>query len=208
MRLLKKIISSVLFFLTLLSQSFATITADVQAGGKLAATCAACHGPNGNSAVPIYPKLAGQNQQYFIAQMKSFQQGPSGLQNNPMMESIAKNLSPKQIHNLAAYFAQQTVKMGHANADTNKLGEQIYQLGIPDEKIAACYVCHGSKGISKVDSPYPNLSGQHADYVLQQLEAFKNGSRKSSLNGIMSAIAQQLNKKQMQAVATYIVSLQ
>ncbi len=178
-----------------------------QVGGRLAASCAACHGPNGNSSVPIYPKLAGQNQKYFIQQMQAFIEGEKGPRYNPIMQSQAMNLSPEQIKDLAAYYTKQKVKIGQTKSEYLKLGKEIYQAGIRSEKIPACAACHGPAGKGNAEAAFPFVSGQHADYVLQQLEAYKNGSRKSGMNHIMTMIAKQMSKSQMEAVASYISGL-
>ena len=76
--------------------------ADVEAGKAKAATCGACHGPAGISPNPIWPNIAGQKDQYLIAQMKAFR---DGSRKNPMMSPMAAPLSDEDIDNLAAYFS-------------------------------------------------------------------------------------------------------
>lgn len=201
---MKTLLALSIAFLVLLSPSFA---GNDQTGGRLAAACAACHGPNGNSSVPIYPKLAGQNEKYFIEQMQAFKKGKDGSRYNPIMQNLAINLNDQQIKDLATYYAKQTVKIGKTSPKYLKEGKLIYQAGIRTEKIPACSACHGPAGKGNGQAPFPAVSGQHADYVLQQLEAYKSGARKSGLNDIMALIAKQMNKEQMQAVASYITGL-
>jgi cytochrome c553 len=198
-------LTTVLF--TVLSLVSFVFAGNDQAGGRLAAACAACHGPNGNSPVPIYPKLAGQNEKYFIEQMRAFKEGKEGPRYNPIMQNFAVNLTEQQIRDLAAYYAKQKVKVGKTDPDYLKEGKLIYQAGIRSEKIPACSACHGPAGKGNANAPFPAVSGQHADYVLQQLEAYKQGTRKSGMNNIMSLIAKQMNKEQMQAAASYIAGL-
>ncbi|HKT32283.1 MAG TPA: cytochrome c [Gammaproteobacteria bacterium] len=77
--------------------------ADPAAGQKLySATCIACHGQNGISIAPIYPNIAGQKDQYLIAQLKAFR---DGTRVNPIMSPMAKGLTDTDIANLAAYLS-------------------------------------------------------------------------------------------------------
>ncbi len=77
-------------------------TADIAAGKKLAATCAACHGPVGVSAIATFPNLACQKQPYLIAALTDYQ---GGKRANPVMGGIAKGMSTADIENVAAYFS-------------------------------------------------------------------------------------------------------
>jgi cytochrome c553 len=79
---------------------------DIEAGKKKAAeVCAACHGPDGNSPVPDFPKLAGQHADYMIATLKKYKNGKRA---NPIMMGMAATLSDEDIKNVAAYYASQT----------------------------------------------------------------------------------------------------
>ena len=80
---------------------------DVAAGQAKSAVCAGCHGPDGNSMVPIYPNLAGQKEAYLIKQLKAFR---AGGRTDPVMSPMAKPLSDADIENLAAYFSSQHQK--------------------------------------------------------------------------------------------------
>jgi len=80
---------------------------DVAAGKAKAATCMACHGPDGNSVNPVWPKLAGQHAPYLEKQIKDFR---DGKRKDPMMSPMAAPLSDTDISNLAAYFAAQKQK--------------------------------------------------------------------------------------------------
>src|SRR6056297_1091203 len=131
---MKKLLTFTLVAVTLCSLAFA---GNDQEGGKLAAACAACHGPNGNSSVPVYPKLAGQHEKYFIEQMQAFKKGKDGPRYNPIMQNFAINLKPQQIKDLAAYYVKQKVKLGKTNPKYLKEGKLIYQAGIRSEKIHA-----------------------------------------------------------------------
>lgn len=76
--------------------------ADIEAGKAKSATCAACHGANGISAIPTYPNLAGQKPAYIVQQLKAFK---SGERKNAIMAPMAAMLSDQDMENLAAYYA-------------------------------------------------------------------------------------------------------
>jgi cytochrome c553 len=76
---------------------------DVEAGKAKSAMCAACHGANGISAIPMYPNLAGQKEAYLLKQLQDFK---SGNRNNAVMKGMAMTLSDADMENLAAYYAQ------------------------------------------------------------------------------------------------------
>ena len=82
------------------------MTADLEAGKKKAAeVCAACHGPDGNSPAPAFPKLAGQYASYLA---KSLNEYKSGTRKDPIMAGMAAALSKEDIENVAAYYAGQS----------------------------------------------------------------------------------------------------
>lgn len=199
-----------IFLLGLLSMSAVSITfaeTTSEPGEPLAVACAACHGADGNSVIPSNPSIAGQNQKYFIEQMNLFIKGNQGGRDNPIMHAIAMGLSAEQIKQLADYFAQQKAKIGAADPQYVPLGQRIYQGGIRDQQIPACAACHGPKGEGNQESGFPSLQGQHAAYTIAQLEAYKKGSRQGDVNGMMTGVAKQLSKEDMQAVASYLQGL-
>ncbi|MEM6988064.1 MAG: cytochrome c [Pseudomonadota bacterium] len=93
----------------LLVASTALSAGDIVRGKELSATCAACHGADGNSAIPVNPKLAGQYDSYLIHALKSYR---SGARQNAIMAGFAANLSDQDIADLAAYFAAQPPSVG------------------------------------------------------------------------------------------------
>lgn len=177
--------------------------ADATAGAKIAnSACAACHGADGNSPAPTFPKLAGQSAEYMVKQLTNFK---SGERNNAIMAPMASALSAEDMQNVAAYFASQ--KPGQATAKANgkgSLGEKIYKGGIAANRVPACASCHGANG-SGIPVRFPRLAGQHADYTLAQMKAFNSGER---ANGpMMKVIASRLSGDEMAAVADYIQGL-
>lgn len=177
---------------------------DAAAGKNKAAVCGACHGADGNSAGAQFPKLAGQNASYIQAQLGNFR---SGKRENAIMSGQAKGLSDQDIQDLAAYFSGQTVQVGEAEAGQVKQGESLYRNGNKAENVPACSACHSPDGSGNALMKVPALRGQHAAYVVAQLQNYANGSRSTDPNKMMETIAARLSPAEMQAVASYIEGL-
>jgi len=189
----------------------AAAKADPAKGGSLYDTgdnarglpaCVSCHGAGGNSTINTNPKLAGQIDTYLHKQLVDF---TTPARNQPVMTTYAKMLSEDEKKNIAAYLATQQPKQGAArNKDTLELGRKIYRGGIADRGVAACASCHGATG-SGIPAQYPRVAGQHQDYTVAQLQAFKAGGRSNSPQ--MATLAKRLSDDEMKAVADYIAGL-
>ena len=177
---------------------------DAAAGKNKAAVCGACHGVDGNSVSPQFPKLAGQNASYIVTQLGDFK---SGKRQNAIMAPNAKNLSDQDMQDLAAYFASQTRQTGEAEAGQVKQGEELYRNGNKDEGVPACLACHSPDGVGNFLMNVPALSGQHSAYVVAQLQAYASGARTTDHNKMMETIAARLTPAEMQSVASYIEGL-
>jgi len=177
---------------------------DAAAGKSKAAVCGACHGVDGNSASPQFPKLAGQNASYIQAQLEDFK---AGKRQNPIMSGQAQNLSAQDIQDVAAYFAGQTAQTGEAEAGQEKQGEALFRNGNKDENVPACLACHSPDGVGNYLMKVPALAGQHHEYVVAQLQAYAAGSRTTDPGKMMESIASRLTPAEMQAVASYIEGL-
>jgi cbb3-type cytochrome c oxidase subunit III len=164
--------------------------------------CAACHGADGNSAAPAYPKLAQQHPEYLVKQLQEFK---SDKRVSAIMKGFASMLSDEDMKNVAYFLASKKAKPG-ASADKElvQLGERIYRGGIADRQVAACAGCHSPNGAG-IPSQFPRLSGQYADYAVAQLTAFRDGARKNSLQ--MTQVTAKLNDREIKAVADYIAGL-
>jgi cytochrome c553 len=164
--------------------------------------CASCHGAGGNSTIVANPKLAGQVGTYIHKQLVDF---TTPNRQQPVMTTYAKMLSDEEKNNIAAWLATQQPKQGAArNKDTVELGRKIYRGGIADRGVAACASCHGATG-SGIPAQYPRLAGQHQDYTIAQLQAFKTGARNNSPQ--MGTLAKRMSDEEMKAVADYIAGL-
>ena len=202
-RMLKITILSLMLAFAMNANSVAQ-SGDAEAGKQKSATCAACHGADGNSAVDQFPKIAGQVPGYIAAQLASFK---SGERENPIMAGMVGALSEQDMADLDAYYASQVVSTGSISADQEesaRAGEAIYRGGIAEYSVPACMSCHGPTG-SGIPPNFPRLSGQHAAATEAQLLAFKSGQRKSP---IMNPIAFPLSEEQIKQLALYISALQ
>lgn len=166
--------------------------------------CAACHGADGNSMIPLYPKLAGQHPEYITKQLKNFKEGE---RNNAIMAGMVATLTPEDMANLGAYFATQAPKGGTAKSNgKGSIGEKIYKGGIPGVGVPACASCHGPAGAG-IPVQFPRLAGQHADYTVAQLKSFRAGQRANDAAKMMRSVAAKLSDEDMAAVADYIQGL-
>ena len=179
---------------------------DAKAGETKAAACGACHGMDGNSTDPQYPKLADQSEQYIVTQLMRFK---SGVRNNAIMAGMAAALSPQDMHDVGAYFAAQKRLPGVADDKLAADGGKLYREGDASRGIPACMACHGPDGAGNPGWRVPNIGGQHADYVQAQLKAWHDGASWGSdaHAGIMPAIAQHLTEQDISAVSSYVEGL-
>jgi cytochrome c553 len=178
----------------------------VEAGRTKSATCAACHGVDGNSVTPDWPMLAGQHASYIVRQLRAFKEGE---RTNVTMKPFADMLSEQDMLDVAAYFAAQTPTPKGADPALVGLGQQIYRGGVPDRGVAACIACHGPEGNGNPLAAYPRISAQHASYTTAQLNAYRTGERRSDveLNQMMRNVAAALFDDEIRALASYMQGL-
>lgn len=172
--------------------------------------CAACHAADGNSVAPANPKLAGQPAEYITKQLQNFKLGlqdpnKDGARKSPVMGAMTAALSAEDMLNLGAYYASKTIKAGTTKAPFAD-GQKVYRGGNAATGVPACAACHGPAGAG-MPSQYPRLGGQHADYVLAQLKAFRSGDRANDAGKVMRTIANKMSDQEMQAVANYVAGL-
>ena len=178
---------------------------DAEAGKTKSASCAACHGADGNSQNPQWPSLAGQHVKYSVIQLQAFK---DGSRQNAMMTPMAAPLSDQDMQDIAAFYAMQSMSPKQADPDKMRLGQAIYRGGNIEEQAAACIACHGPSGSGNPPAGYPSISGQHAAYVVAQLKAYKAGTRRSDASQMMRNVAAELNDDEIDAVASYVQGLQ
>lgn len=205
--MLKKIFVVVAYSVFMLSTSPQTLAAgDAEAGKAKSVTCAACHGVDGISSIPINPNLAGQVPGYIAMQLKAFK---SGERVNAVMAGQSMMLSDEDMADLDAYYAGMQAKITSTLTDDDKLlaeaGEAIYRGGYAERGISACMSCHGPSGHG-IPKNFPRVSAQHKEYLEQQLLAYKKGERKG-YNDIMSDIAFGLSELQIKQLSAYMAGL-
>ncbi|HEX5304512.1 MAG TPA: c-type cytochrome [Dyella sp.] len=179
---------------------------DATAGQGKAAVCGACHGIDGNSTDPQYPKLAGQHESYIARQLTHFK---AGKRQNAIMMGMATPLSEQDMHDVGAYFASKVSRPGVADQALVELGQTLYRQGDAERGIPACMACHLIDGRGNPGAGYPQLSGQHAQYVEATLKSWHDGTvwGEDARSQIMPAIAGRLNAKDIAALASYIEGL-
>jgi len=171
---------------------------------KAIAICGACHGPDGNSKNPMFPRLAGQHAGYLVRQLKAFKDETRG---DPYavayMWGMASGLSDETIDALGQYYARQKTGPGTAHDPaTIARGRDIFEHGVPSQGVPACAACHGPDALGS--DMYPRLAGQHAEYILKQLASFQSNMRNIA---VMHGVALNLRTPEMNAVADYLESL-
>lgn len=199
---------------------------NAKAGKEKSASCAGCHGENGNSLVGTFPKLAQQHSSYLIKQLQAFK---SGDRNDPMMSSIAKSLNDEDMSDIAAYYNAQKIsenampvldtdsddddkpdqsatKIDPKDVLKNLLtkGTDLYRNGDLTREVSACIACHGPFGEGNKPAAFPALKSQHAEYLIKTLNDFKSGARSNNPDNMMHMIAKKMTDEEIKAVSYHI----
>lgn len=178
---------------------------DAAAGEGKAAVCFGCHGADGNSISPAFPKLAGQNPSYIAKQLKDIK---TGVRPSPLMAGFAAGLSDQDMADLAAFFGAKTANNAAAtDADLVAKGQAIYSAGVQSKGVAACAACHSPEGAGNGLAGFPAVKGQYAMYVDGQLKAFRSGSRANDPSNMMRDLAAKLSDDEIKAVSAYIETM-
>ncbi|HZR01855.1 MAG TPA: c-type cytochrome [Burkholderiales bacterium] len=202
---MRTISAGVMLLLLWTVPGLAAAQADAAKGAAIAnGVCAACHGADGNSVIPANPVLAGQHPEYIVKQLHNYK---SGERKNPIMNGIAASLSEEDMRNVAAYFSQQKPRQGSAqDAKLATAGQKLYRGGNSDTGVVACAGCHSPDGAG-IPIQYPRLKGQHSEYTVTQLKAFRSGERANDNASMMRNIASRMSDAEMAAVAEYASGL-
>ena len=177
---------------------------DAAAGQAKSALCATCHGADGNSELAVNPKLAGQNASYLMKQLMDYK---SGARVNPTMSAMVASLSDQDIADIAAWYSSQEPTLQGADPASLELGESIYRGGNRELSVAACSACHSPSGKGNAPAGFPALSGQHPEYTLLQLKAFRSGERANDDSAMMRSIVERLTDAELEALASYVSGL-
>ena len=184
--------------------SFAYAAGDAASGQGKVAVCSGCHGADGNSMIPSFPKLAGQGEVYLVNQLKDIR---DGARNVPQMMGILTGRTDQDLADMAAFYSTQKVTVGATNPDLLDLGRQIYRAGIAEKGVAACTACHSPTGAGNAQAGFPAVGGQHADYLISQLKAYRTETRANGQAKLMQQVAALLSDKEIEAVASYMQGL-
>ncbi len=225
--MIKKLLTVSISLALMAGSGFASAQGNASAGKTKAASCAGCHGEDGNSAMPGFPKLAGQHQGYLVKQLQAFK---GGTRLAPMMAPLALGLDDEAIEDIATYYAANKVSANPApvlpasdddddapaktdeqkKAELQNLIEQggdLYRNGNLKSAVSACVACHGPFGEGNKPAAYPGLHSQHADYLIKTLSDFKSGARTKNPENMMNMIASKMSDQEIKAVSYYIATL-
>ncbi|WP_219063287.1 cytochrome c [Pseudomonas sp. UMAB-08] len=181
------------------------VVGDAAAGQAKAAVCGACHGPDGNSMAPNFPKLAGQGQRYLLKQMHDIKDGKRTVLE---MTGLLTNLQDQDLADISAYFSSQKGSVGAADPKLVAAGEALFRGGKLDQGMPSCLGCHSPNGAGNAAAGFPHLGGQHATYVAKQLTSFREGDRTNDGDTmVMRTIASKLSNKDIAALSAYIQGL-
>lgn len=168
-----------------------------------ASVCAACHGADGNSPVPMFPKIGGLQEEYIVKQLKDFM---SGRRKSDIMAPVVADLKPEDVAPLAAYFSSQKLNGGQTeDKGAAGLGKMIFHDGNEESGVPACVGCHQPQGAGY--NGYPRIGGQHAQYLVQQLKNFAAGDRSNDPSRYMRVTAKRMSEEEINAVAEYLTGL-
>lgn len=224
---MKKKLQVLSIFLALTSAtSILHAEGNINAGKQKSASCASCHGENGNSLVATFPKLAQQHSSYLQQQLHAFK---DGKRNDPMMSAMALSLTDEDIADISAYYATQKISENTLpvlesddeaekpaatdkpanNKDVQAIiaqGSDLYRNGDLKREVSACIACHGPFGEGNKPASFPALKSQHADYLIKALTDFKSDSRSNNPENIMHMIAKKMTDQEIKAVS-YRISM-
>ena len=169
----------------------------------VASVCSACHGMDGNSTIPNYPKLAGRHPDYLVREMKEF---ISGARKSDIMSPILATLDPDDFKALGAYFGAQKPTSGQVlDRKAAEIGRKLYLDGNEEKGVPACAGCHDADGSG--NKRFPRLAGQHREYLIEQMQNFKNDVRNHAAARLMREVAKRLSDDEIKAVAEFLAAL-
>lgn len=164
--------------------------------------CFLCHGADGESSSPLFPRLAGQHAAYLQRQLTDY---ASGKRKSTTMQPMVADLLPTDFALLGRYFQSRPVQAHPVDdADLAQVGRFVFMRGNPYSGVPACVGCHGQTG--QGSEQLPRLAGQHAQYTEAQLRQFNKRERNND-NAVMHSVASKLTELEMKAVASYISGL-
>lgn len=214
---MKNSVLTTLVSIGLLAASSAVFAAgDASRGEALSGACAVCHGDDGNSLSPAFPKIAGLGEKYLLKQLQDIK---SGDRNVMEMAGQLDASSDQDLADIAAFYASQTTQLSGSTefkvklnsgveVSSLELGAKLYRAGKLDVNTPSCSGCHSPTGMGNAPAGYPRISGQHADYLEKQLLAFRESERSNDGEArTMRSVTQYLSNAEIKALANYIAGL-
>lgn len=207
------LVTTALALLTSVAQGADILKGDPEAGAQKVAVCGACHGQDGNSMVPSFPKLAGLGEKYLLKQLQYIRDGVRPV---AQMAGQVDNMSDQDLADIAAYYDSHERGVEKADPDLIALGEKVYRAGVAERNVAACIACHSPRGGGNGPAGFPALSGQYAEYISSQLKAYRTGyddpeSPEARVTDgeskMMRSNAFGLSDSEIEAVAAYVSGL-
>jgi cytochrome c553 len=188
---------------------------NANAGKTKSTTCAGCHGADGNSTAPIFPRLAGQHAKYVSSQLSAFK---SQRRSDASMQAMAAGLSEQDMEDLAAFYAAQKPKYPDSDeqqyVDSDKeipvteeliaAGKTVYVAGNEETGVPACTACHSPGANGNGPAGFPKLKGQFLPYLIKSLNDYREGIRTNDDESLMRTIAGKMSKTEINAVAAYL----
>lgn len=207
-----KRLTFLIYLIFMLMPAIILAEGNIKAGKAKSINCASCHGDNGNSLIPTFPKLAGQHSGYLANQLKAFKEN---FRNSSIMANLVTTLNDNSIDDIVAYYASQKITTNplpvieldddtQTLSDLLALGRALYQNGNPKTKVASCSGCHGPTAEGNKQASFPALRSQHADYLIQSLSDFKKNIRNTKKDNIMHLIAKKMTDQEIRAVSYHI----
>ena len=201
---MKKLIAGFVFGLGLTAMAHGA--GDPEAGKQAAAACQACHGQGGAKPIMgVYPKISGLGEKYLYNQLVAIQEDARPI---PEMIGQLTGKSKQDLEDLAAYFASQKMVVSQADPELVEKGAALYRGGNMASGVPACAACHSPQGKGNGPAGYPHIGGQNAEYLVQQLEAYRDGTRATGAHAaIMMDVSARLTDAEIEAVSSYISGL-
>jgi cytochrome c553 len=208
------VVSSTFLWVSNAFASTEVYAGDPAKGKELASSsgCAGCHGADGNSPVPNFPKIAGLGSKYLFKQLYDVREGNRVIAS---MAGLVDNYDNDQLKDLAAFYNSQTIQLSGAKplevkvnagikVDGLKLGAQVYRAGNLETNVPSCMGCHSPRGLGNEPAGYPRLSGQYSEYIASQLRAYRDGER---VHEIMNKVAKNMTNAEIDSVSNFIAGL-
>lgn len=196
------LLQAALALIPLLSQAQPTAGELARAEEIVQGKCFICHGVDGESSSPVFPRLAGQHGAYMARQLADYQ---SGKRKSTTMQPMVEGLTATDFAALGKYFeSRKPVAHQVDDVELAQVGRFVFMRGNPFSGVAACASCHGDRAYGTPQ--LPRLAGQHAQYTENQLKLFNKRERTND-NAVMHAIASKLSELELKAVAAYLSGL-